>query len=245
MHCLVIEDGDRLILVDSGFGLAEMRKPSDLFGKPAVEMWGIVGDERYTATAEIRRLGLHPERVTDIILTHGDIDHAGGLVDFPNARVHISSEEHALIRDGNPRYVARQFAHGPRFKTYTSSGETWLGLEARPVDLNLSFPIFLIPLFGHTLGHCGVALQTGDTWLLHAGDSYYRHVEIDAPLHPVAALPRNFAADNAARLRSIELLRDLKRTHGDEVVVFSSHDHSEYKSAENPLNIDVSAIPQG
>ncbi|MGP3965322.1 hypothetical protein ACTWPT_56180 [Nonomuraea sp. 3N208] len=33
--------------------------------------------------------------------------------------------------------------------------------------------ILLIPLAGHSRGHSGVAVDTGATWLLHAGDAYF------------------------------------------------------------------------
>jgi glyoxylase-like metal-dependent hydrolase (beta-lactamase superfamily II) len=238
IHCIVIQDGERLILIDSGFGLAEMRRP-DLLGKEAIAFWGIETDEHFTVIREIERLGLKPEQVTDIILTHGDVDHAGGLADFPRARVHVSAEEAEAIQGGNPRYVARQFAHGPDFKTYVANSHQWRGFEARPVEVGLSAPVFFIPLFGHTVGHCGVAVQTGDGWLLHAGDSYYRRVEVDSPDHPVAAMAQNFAADNPARLRSLELLRGLK-ADGAQLTVFSSHDYSEYPG--NPLNVHLSHV---
>jgi len=69
-------------------------------------------------TREIERLGFRPEQVTDIVLTHGDVDHAGGLADFPHAQVHLSEEEANVIRSGNPRYIARQFAHGPSIEIF-------------------------------------------------------------------------------------------------------------------------------
>ncbi|GBQ96098.1 MBL fold metallo-hydrolase [Gluconobacter cerinus] len=31
----------------------------------------------------------------------------------------------------------------------------------------------MVPLPGHTRGHCGYAIDTGERWLLHAGDAFY------------------------------------------------------------------------
>ena len=39
--------------------------------------------------------------------------------------------------------------------------------------------ILLVPLIGHSRGHSGVAIDTGQGWLLHAGDAYFYHGEID------------------------------------------------------------------
>ena len=239
VHCLVLEEGNRLVLVDSGFGLEEMRRPEQLLSKEAVEFWGIEGDERLTATRELERLELDPASVTDIVLTHGDMDHVGGLVDFPAANLHVSKEELAAIQGTSGRYVSRQFAHQPRFKAYENSSRNWFDLKARPVRLGLASEVLLVPLFGHTLGHCGVAIEHGGGWLLHAGDSYYRRVEVDFPEHPVASVVRNFAVDNEARLRSLELLRRLVTSQAGTVQILCAHDMNEYSDTANPLNLNL------
>ena len=239
VHCLLLEQGDRLILIDSGFGLEEMRHSFEMLGKEAVEFWGIEGDEKYTAASEAKRLGLNPESVTDIVLTHADVDHAGGLADFPDATIHVSDEEHHAVVSGNPRYVARQFSHGPKFQTYSQSSTVWNGLEARELNLGTDARILFIPLFGHTVGHCGVAIGDETGWLLHAGDSYYRRVEVDNPAHPIASMAERFAADNLARLEALLMLRQLAAK--EDLEFFSAHDYGEYRSTENPLNAAQSA----
>jgi glyoxylase-like metal-dependent hydrolase (beta-lactamase superfamily II) len=48
-----------------------------------------------------------------------------------------------------------------------------MGFEAvRDLD-GLPPEILLVPLAGHTWGHSAVAIDTGDGWLLHAGDAYF------------------------------------------------------------------------
>ena len=47
---------------------------------------------------QIQRLGFDPRDVRDIVLTHLDFDHAGGLCDFPEARVHLLGAELAGAR---------------------------------------------------------------------------------------------------------------------------------------------------
>ena len=43
--------------------------------------------------------------------------------------------------------------------------------------------ILLIPLPGHTLGHTGVAIRRGEGWLLHCGDAFFHHGEVQTPPH--------------------------------------------------------------
>lgn len=227
-HCLLLEDKGRFALIDTGIGLEDVRRPVERLGQTLIDMAGFLFHEEDTAIWQIERLGFRAEDVTDIVLTHGDPDHAGGLADFPNARVHLSQEERANIDGGGWRYVPIQFAHGPRWQVHPSSSRSWFGLEARSLELGFESETLLIPLFGHTLGHCGVAVRQGDRWLLHVGDAYYLRVETAADDHPVSLLAAQRADDDALRRAGLERLRRLIRDHGGEVEMFGYHDPSEF-----------------
>jgi len=226
-HCLLLQDGDRLALVDAGIGLHDVRNPTERLGQPLIDMAGFQFNELDTAVRRIETAGLSPGDVGHIVLTHGDPDHVGGLADFPNAQVHVSEVEHAHIAGGHWRYVPMQFAHGPSWKNCGRSARKWFGLEARPVEIGFSSEVLLIPLFGHTLGHCGVAVQQGNKWLLHVGDAYYLRVELTTDDHPVSLLAAQRADDDTQRRSSLEQLRRLVHDHGDEVDVIGYHDLSE------------------
>jgi len=164
----------------------------------------------------------------DIVLTHGDPDHAGGLADFPAARVHLSVEEHAQLTAGRPRYSAAQFAHGPRWETYGPSPRQWFGLEARPIPALAWCDALLIPLFGHTRGHCGVALRDGERWLLHVGDAYYLRAELTDDNHPVSQLAKLRAEDDQARRQTLSQLRRLAGEQGEQITLTGYHDFTEF-----------------
>jgi glyoxylase-like metal-dependent hydrolase (beta-lactamase superfamily II) len=226
-HCLLLRDGERLALVDTGIGLRDVRNPVERLGQPLIDVAGFRFHEPDTAVRRVEALGLSPGDVRHVVLTHGDPDHAGGLADFPDAQVHVSEEELAHISGGHGRYVPTQFAHGPAWKTYGRSARRWFGLEARPVELGFSSEVLLIPLFGHTLGHCGVAIRQGNRWLLHGGDAYYLRVELATDDHPVSLLAAHRADDDGRRRASLEHLRRLVRDDGGEVDVVGYHDITE------------------
>ena len=226
-HCLLLQDGDRLVLVDSGIGLQDCRRPVERLGQQLIDLAGFQFHEADTAVRRIEAAGLSPTAVLDVVLTHGDPDHAGGLADFPQARVHVSQEEHDRMGSGHWRYVPTQFEHGPRWTPAGPSDRRWFGLEARPLELGLSSEVLLIPLFGHTLGHCGVAIQQGDRWLLHVGDAYYLRAELTDENHPVSQLATQRADDDDQRRTSLAHLRRLLRDHSDEVELTGYHDLSE------------------
>src|SRR5262249_106993 len=121
-----------------------------------------------------------------IVLTHLDCDHAGGIDDFPEATLHVLAKEREAANARNSlrdriRYRPTQWARREHsFVSYeTPRAEPWFGFEAGGALEGLPPEILLVPLYGHTLGHAGVAIDTGARWLLHAGDAYFFHGELD------------------------------------------------------------------
>jgi glyoxylase-like metal-dependent hydrolase (beta-lactamase superfamily II) len=233
-HCLLLEDEDRFALVDTGIGLLDVQNPLERIGQPLIDMAGFLFHAEDTAVRQVEKLGFRTEDVTHVVLTHCDPDHTGGLADFPHAVVHVGEEERASVRRGRFRYLPLQFAHGPVWKTYPTATRRWFGLEARPVALGFGSEVLLVPLFGHTLGHCGVAIQQGERWVLHVGDAYYLRVELATDDHPVSQLVAQRADDDNQRKASLEQVRRLAHEHRDEIDLFGYHDPAEFPQAGRP-----------
>ncbi|MQY27158.1 MBL fold metallo-hydrolase [Nocardia aurantia] len=233
-HCLLVETGDGLVLVETGMGLDDVRDPDGTLGAEWVAMAGPVLDEAETAIQQIRRLGHDPADVRHILLTHLDVDHCGGLPDFPQADVHVLTAEldAALAEAPSRRYRPAHWAHGPRWVTHTARRDRdWFGFDAiEPAGLPPEF--LLVPLGGHTAGHTGIAVRDGDRWLLHCGDAYYYHRELDEEHHPHPILDMvqtGFEVHRDLRLGTQARLRELVRRHGDEVTTISAHDPWEWQ----------------
>jgi len=231
-HGLAIVAGDRVALIDTGIGLRDCQEPENRLGRELIEEAGFVLDESKTAIRQLGALGFSPEQVSDIILTHADPDHTGGVADFPEANVHIATEELDAARSGHPRYRSPHFDHGPRWIEHGRDAHAWQGLPARPVTVCGSVQIQLVELFGHTLGHCGVVIPRHEHWLMHAGDAYYLRAELDDPAHPVGALATLRAEDNARRLASLEALRRLHRELGPSLSMTGYHDEEELRRCQ-------------
>jgi glyoxylase-like metal-dependent hydrolase (beta-lactamase superfamily II) len=227
-HCLLIQESEKLILIDTGIGLMESKEPEKRLGKELIEVTGFEFDESLTAIRQIENLGFNPEKVENIICSHLDPDHIGGLADFPNAKVHVSKEEYESFKNGDERYLQQQLSHNPKLKLYEANDIDWFGLPARKVDLNTQTKVILIPLFGHTLGHCGIAIKTNDKWTFYVGDAYYLRAELDDKNHPVNQLATIRAVDNQLRLISLEKVRDVIRKYGDQMEYFGYHDPTEF-----------------
>ncbi len=237
-HCLLIEAADALVLVDTGMGLEDIRHPNRRLGVPFNLSFRVQSDPAETAVGQIRSLGLDPADVRHIAVTHLDLDHAGGLPDFPAAEVHVFAPEreaalHPRLRD-RARYPRCHFDHGPRWRIHEVEGDSWFGFESIRVLPGVDPEVLLIPLTGHSRGHCAVAVRDGSGWMLHCGDAYFHRWEVsDPPGCPPAlrAFQAMMAADNGARNRNQERLRELSRNHGGEVRLFCAHDPVELERA--------------
>lgn len=126
-----------------------------------------------TAVRQVVRLGHSPAVVRQILLTHLDVDHCGGLPDFPDAQ------------GARPRFRYRpaHWAHGPEVGHLRPHEDDWFGFGSIQ-PRGLPPEVRLVPLPGHTAGHTGVVVQNNGRWLLHCGDAYYYHRELAATAEP-------------------------------------------------------------
>lgn len=171
--CLLAETNDGLLLVDTGIGLQDYQRPSRMM-RGFMKMMHAARDPDMTIVRQLARLGYQPADVRHIALTHLHLDHAGGLPDFPHASVHVFQREFQAWK--RPRklvdlsYDPSHFAHGPRWQLHQLEGEKWYDFDAVRLA-GLEPEVWLVPLPGHTSGHCGVALQTESGWMFQCADS--------------------------------------------------------------------------
>ncbi|MCC8193514.1 MAG: MBL fold metallo-hydrolase [Deltaproteobacteria bacterium] len=151
----LIQDGGKNILVDTGFGL----------GRP----------ERESALPDLlQELGLEPDAIDAVLLTHMHGDHIGGLVRegraaFPKATVFVNEKELAFWSDAetlraqpdlerNAAMVKEvQRAYGGRLKVFAFDAILFPGITAKAAT-------------GHTPGHTLFSLVSNDERLLFWGD---------------------------------------------------------------------------
>jgi glyoxylase-like metal-dependent hydrolase (beta-lactamase superfamily II) len=103
LRSLVVETGNRVVLIDTGFGDKQSQKFFDLFG-----IFG--GDGLINGLAN---LGYKPSDITDVVHTHLHSDHCGGGIGmdkngsyfavFPNAKYHISQKQWEWAINPNAR----------------------------------------------------------------------------------------------------------------------------------------------
>lgn len=185
---------------------------SDLYA-PLGEFW-----------ARLETLGVTPEQIDAVILTHMHPDHVGALIDkegkgrFPNAELIVHEDEHAFWTDHSNanRSVERV---RPWFKTATRAVAPYHN-RLRTFRTGDVFPgVSSIPLPGHSPGHCGYIVGSGDDRVLIWGDIMHRQ-------DLQARFPDGIIGFDASPQRAVETrkrLLDQLATDGERVLGMHLH----------------------
>lgn len=208
INILVIKNGQKTILIDSGCGYH--------FGKSSGWL-----PENLTAA------GIKPEDVTDVILSHAHPDHLGGLVKedgkpvFPKADIHISGIEKDFWLSSHPDFSKSKVK--PELAEFVTkiAQETLQSLKSKlhffkdgDTILDCS-RIKLAP--GHTPGHTVVNVFSDEEELFHVADLVH-----SAPL--VIAHPDwGFEGDSDFELAIVTRKKVLQELAEGRKMIFSSH----------------------
>jgi N-acyl homoserine lactone hydrolase len=193
----LIVAADRVVLVDTGFPASYADDPVAAGRRDGLDVFGrlVSLSAENLPPAQLALAGLAPRDVTDLVLTHGDIDHVGGLDGFPHATLIVSRAE----RDaGPPRYFGDlrpvAWPAEPRYRLVESDEDLLPGVTL------LSTP-------GHSPGHLSLLVRLPRTGaVLLAGDAISRPAELHSGVTGGAwdpALAR-VSAERLRRLASLE-----------------------------------------
>jgi glyoxylase-like metal-dependent hydrolase (beta-lactamase superfamily II) len=180
--CLLVETNEGPVLVDTGLGLQDYESPSRIV-RFCMADFGVHRNPEQAIARQLTHLGYRLQDVRHIIMTHLHFDHAGGLRDFPQAKVHLHRKEYDAMRSRWVRrwadfgYNRSVLDHQPGLVFYEEITGKWFDFDA--IRLPFEPEMWLVPLFGHSDGHCGVAIRDGSGWLFHAADALPTNAEFD------------------------------------------------------------------
>lgn len=180
MRCLLVEDGNRKILVDTGIG----DKQSDKF----FGFYYLNGTD--SLQHSLNQIGLEFADITDVLLTHLHFDHVGGAVRwnkartgyepaFPNATYHLSETHWLHANNPNPR-------EKPSFlpENYISLMENKVLNFVKP-DEKLTDNFICRMVNGHTISMICPEIHYQDKYILYGADLYPSSAHV--PLNYVMA----------------------------------------------------------
>lgn len=164
LRCLLVRSHGRIVLVDTGIGDKWTDRERGIYK---------IDQSAKTLDSELRRVGVTPDEITDVILTHLHFDHAGGATlrdgdterpAFPNATYHVQRRNLAWAH--HPSEKDKGSYRADNFQALERSGQ--LHLIEGETEL---FPgIRLIVSEGHTVGLQLVRVEDGDRWLTYCAD---------------------------------------------------------------------------
>jgi glyoxylase-like metal-dependent hydrolase (beta-lactamase superfamily II) len=127
----------------------------------------------------LQALGIEPEAVHDVILTHLHYDHVGGFASFPSARFHLQDVE---MRFATGRHMCHsRFNHGYDVDDVAGMIRLVYGdrVSFHREDATLAPGLSIHLIGGHTAGMQCVRVHTRRGWVVLASDTshYYEHFE--------------------------------------------------------------------
>jgi glyoxylase-like metal-dependent hydrolase (beta-lactamase superfamily II) len=162
-NCLLIEGRGRRILVETGNG--------DKFPPKWKEIYSV--DHEQSIGKQLRALGVPPESIDLVVLTHLHFDHAGGATEFvrgvprpvfARARHVVQRGEHEAALHPHERNRASYLA-----ENFVPLAEGHL-LDLVDGETEIAPGLRVLPTPGHTPGHQSVLLDTGAGQVLFFGD---------------------------------------------------------------------------
>jgi glyoxylase-like metal-dependent hydrolase (beta-lactamase superfamily II) len=163
-NILLIETGNKRVLIDSGMGQSDPADPGHLLERMQAE-------------------NITPESIDTVIITHYHQDHIGGLLDqagqatFPKAQLVVPAQEHAY-------WMSEDILAGLDAPDAARLRQTFAAYAERLILMDdtadIESGIRYVPAVGHSPGHRAVHIESGSERLLHIVDAIHMPIQLNA-----------------------------------------------------------------
>lgn len=223
----VLRHGDEWIAFDTGDNLMCAKDPVGYWGKDVTAAYYPVMQDYEEFKVQIKKLGLSPQKLKAVILSHGHLDHAGAIDNFAGTDVPIYLQAKELEIIKNAVASGKKTAYIPDdFKTLNQLNiKTLNGI----FDVFDDGTVIAFPTPGHTEGHQSLAVKSydGQQLILCADAMYTLENMLDA-------IPPGLAWDVPRAVEALTIFKVLSML-GNEVV--PSHDPEYWKAKKLAPNL--------
>ncbi len=207
INAFLLQSDTATILVDAGLGGIDMMGPG--FGQ---------------VSAGLAALGVAPEDVDTLVMTHAHADHIGGMLGangaaFPNAELVVTGVEHGFWTDESIMAQAPDDAKGAFqlaqavFGAYADR----VKLVEDGAEIAPGVTMEIVP--GHTMGHAALHIDGGDRQLMMVTDAVHS-IDLQTALPEQGTM---FDTDPALAAQS--RIRLFDRVASDNVLIAGCHVH--------------------
>lgn len=218
------------VLFDTGFGPAFVNSPN---GDLGWWTWPLVQarvHEGQDLTSQLRRLGVLPSTLKYVVLSHGHVDHTGGLLALGQVTVLMGKGERSAIAQRFALlhgYKQAHFADVSKLLEVDFDSAPELAPLGHAVDLFGDGSIFLLDARGHTPGHLSLLVNLPQGPLMLAGDTVQTHRAF------LDAIPSGNSTDLEKAHEAAQRLLTLQ-TQFPQLRVFYGHDAGQAATALKP-----------
>lgn len=154
MQNYLIDTGDEVILVDTGFPAGT---PEEVPDETSI---GFTGKDICSYMEALAALGYKSDQVTKILLTHKHADHSGELRSFPNAKIYVNKDEMSADElQGIENLVPVEFTDGAYYNF--------------PESQKIIDGVRMIKAKGHTNGNSIIIVELDGLFYMFHGDISY------------------------------------------------------------------------
>ena len=211
---LLIEEGNRLVLIDTGMGNKQSEKFFSHYG-----LWGDFSLER-----SLKKVGFHPDDITDVFFTHLHFDHCGGAITrsatgllipyFKNASFWVHEMHWNWAITPNTREKASFLPEN--ILPLQESGQLKFIIGDAPVLDKTPLPFSILLINGHTEKQMLPLIKYRDQQILYAADL--------VPTVGHLPIPYVMGYDTRPLLTLDEKTRILNDAEKNKVLLFLEHD---------------------
>lgn len=223
-RCLLVEEGKRLILIDTGMG----NKQGDSFFRH----YGLWGD--YSLVSSLALAGFHPDDITDVFFTHLHFDHCGGAVNKDNSGKLIPAFKNAYYWVHKSHWEWATFPNAREKASFLpdnilpleQSGQLKFIEGPGPFIKETPFPFSIQLIDGHTEKQMLPLIEYQGKKILYAADL--------VPTVGHIPIPYIMGYDTRPLLTLKEKEQILRNSFEKEVLLFLQHDpHHQLISLQN------------
>ena len=178
-NAFLIEHRAGLYLVDTGWcreispaGEYDSKAVEKVLPKHLAELYRPYVPAGMTAAEQLNEMGIRPEDLKAVLITHFDADNVAGLRSLKGAGEIIVPEDEAYwsVRTRYRIRQVRELWEGTGYRRMFYRGHP-VGPMHKAMDITGDGSIMMVSMPGHTDGHAGVMAREGDRYVLIAGDA--------------------------------------------------------------------------